>query len=414
MTNSPERIAILGAGPAGSSTAALLAKAGKNVVLFDSGKRPPLVVGESLIPAVIPLLRQLGVEDEVKSFSVYKPGATFRMDEVENHYLFGEFGRLFPGYAYNSPRDQFDMAILNAAKRAGAKHLVGLAHIQHTPGSDHIELDSDSLALASKALGGSPELIIDATGRNRMFANQAEIPSRTGPRKDMVLFAHIDHAKTTMPGNIHIGRLTHGWNWFIPLPGRMSLGIVMDSAHWDAHGSTNEERYDHIRNTEPMLTEYAAGATRLTPVMKYNNYQLVTKRFVGDGWALVGDAGGFVDPIFSSGLFLAMSSAANLAKAIVQGSPRAMQNYQSETLRLITTWQRIVDLYYAGALFTLFKVRRDQPAGPVMRLIREHVFQHMGRVFTGEAATGRYSIALIELIARYGIKSENVDLMKIN
>jgi 2-polyprenyl-6-methoxyphenol hydroxylase-like FAD-dependent oxidoreductase len=189
---------------------------------------------------------------------------------------------------------------------------------------------------------------------------------------------------------------------------------VMDSAHWDAHGATNEERYDHIRTTEPMITEYAGGATRLTPVMKYNNYQLVTDRFFGDGWALVGDAGGFVDPIFSSGLFLAMSSASNLTKAIVRGTPEAMQRYQRETRRLITTWQRIVDLYYAGALFTLFKVRRDQPAGPLMKIVRQHVFQHMGRVFTGEASTSRYSISLIELIARHGIKSENIDLMKIN
>ena len=81
MSRRIERIAIIGAGPAGSTAANLLARAGRRVALFDSGRRPPLIVGESLIPAVVPILRELGVEDEVKSFSVYKPGATFRVED---------------------------------------------------------------------------------------------------------------------------------------------------------------------------------------------------------------------------------------------------------------------------------------------------------------------------------------------
>lgn len=414
MNRPPERIAIIGAGPAGATAAALLARAGRRVALFDSGHRPPLIVGESLIPAVIPILQRLGIEEEVKSFSVHKPGATFRVEDVEYHYPFADFGKRFPGYAYNTPRDRFDAALLEAAKREGAAHLTETARVTAESGTDRIALDEASAQTAREALGGAPDFTIDATGRRRMFAHEAGIPSHAGQRKDTVLFAHIDRATITTPGNIHIGRLTHGWHWFIPLPGRMSLGVVMDSAAWEQYGATSEERYDTLLAGEPGLTEYARGAARLTPVMKYTNYQMVSGRFAGNGWALVGDAGGFVDPVFSSGLYLTMQGAANLADAVVKGTPAAMRAYGQSSQRAIRTWQRIVDLYYNGTVFALFKVRREEAAGPLMSVIREHVYQHMGRLFTGEAATGRYSIALIELIARYGTSPESADQLKIN
>lgn len=414
MSRPIERIAVIGAGPAGCTVATLLAKAGRRVLLFDSGRRPPLVVGESLIPAVVPVLRRLGVEDEVKSFSVHKPGATFRVEDHEYHYKFADFGRLFPGYAYNTPRDRFDAELLGAAKAAGATHLHEMARIVTAPAGGRITLDEGSAAIAHDSLGGPPDLVIDATGRNRMFANEAKIPSRTGKRKDTVLFAHLDRATPTVPGNIHIGRLTHGWNWIIPLPGRMSLGVVMDTSHWDKFGTTNEERYENILRTEPLLIEYARGATRLTPVMKYTNYQLVSDRFVGDGWAMAGDAGGFVDPIFSSGVYLAVNGAANLADAILRGTPGAMQTYERNAHRLISTWQRVVDLYYGGSVFALFKVRRTKAANRAMSLLREHVYQHMGRLFTGEAATGRYSIALIETVARHGLDAQSVEAFRFD
>ncbi|MFP6584891.1 MAG: tryptophan 7-halogenase, partial [Candidatus Hydrogenedentota bacterium] len=246
MKSDIRSIAIIGAGPAGSTLATLLAQNGKEVVVFDSDKRPSIVVGESLIPAVIPILRKLNLEDEVKSFSMLKPGATFLMDETENHYGFHEFGKKLPGYAYNVPRDQFDAAVLNAARSAGATVIPQSARLELDAKTGQPKLTDECRAIIDEHVStDGPDLIVDASGRKRLFSNMMKIPSRSGNRSDAVLFAHIESADTTVPGNIHIGRLQHGWNWFIPLPGRMSVGFVMNHERLQEYGDSNEERYDN-------------------------------------------------------------------------------------------------------------------------------------------------------------------------
>jgi len=104
-------------------------------------------------------------------------------------------------------------------------------------------------------------------------------------------------------------RIDHGWSWRIPLPGRVSLGAVIGSEHVAKLGATKEERLRHLLRQDSYLRQVAGDAKRLTPVMEYTNYQLVSDRMVGDGWALVGDTAGFIDPVFSSGLFIGMRSA---------------------------------------------------------------------------------------------------------
>ena len=414
MSSEKNSIAIVGAGPAGSALAAVLARAGKKVVIFDSGNRPPLLVGESLIPAVIPILRRLGVEDEVKSYSMYKPGATFRMDAQENEYGFGEFGGKFPHYAYNVPRDKFDDTLKHAARAAGSHFLEISAKLERSEHGTGVNLVGESLESAREVLGSAPDLIVDASGRSRLISALLELPSTQGKRRDTVLFAHIDRANTTRDGNIHIGRLEYGWHWFIPLPDRMSMGVVMDGERLKKYGRTNEERYDYLLANEPMLAEYAGDAKRLTPVMKYTNYQRVTNQSTGEGWALVGDAAGFIDPIFSSGLFLGMDGAMHLADAVIGGHTGAIEAYQSYFTKHIQAWQHIVDLYYTGSLFTLFNIGREHPPSFFSRPFRHHVYQHMGRIFTGQAATNGYSMWLLDFMTKYGIGKTDYRRLRIN
>src|SRR5271154_1511643 len=122
MATNIETVAIIGGGPSGAALACLLAKKGYRVAIFHTDKRPPLIVGESLLPAVVPMLRVLGGEEEVKKFSVHKPGATvcLNVQEVISAFFNWADGRL-PDYAYNTQRDLFDLTILNAAENAGAK-----------------------------------------------------------------------------------------------------------------------------------------------------------------------------------------------------------------------------------------------------------------------------------------------------
>ena len=205
-------------------------------------------------------------------------------------------------------------------------------------------------------------------------------------------------------GNVHTDRLENaGWCWRIPLPGRVSLGFVVDTDAIRKFGDTPEEMYDNYLRFEPVVKDWARDAKRITPVVKYTNYQSRTTRGVGPNWALVGDSFGFVDPVFSSGLLIAFESAARLSKALATGGERALARYEKETLRSLAAWQRVIGWFYDGSLLTLFRVGqyvRDTLPG---RLLDFHFRKHMPRIFTGEDATNRYSLGLVGFMVKYGL-----------
>jgi hypothetical protein len=260
---------------------------------------------------------------------------------------------------------------------------------------------------------GQPDLIVDATGRARLLPKLLDIPSREGGRKDTAMFAHVDQTKLYQDGYVHASRLDHGWSWRIPLPGRVSLGIVIGSEFLPAFGATKEERYDNLLKQDSYLRQVAGDAKRLTPVMEYTNYQLVSGRMVGDGWALVGDTAGFIDPVFSSGLFIGMHGAFALADAISKGSPEAFQNYQKKVMHHLTIWHEIVGYYYDGRLFTSFNVGEKLRKNFLMRLAFPHINKHMGRIFLGAASTSPYSIKLLRLLVKHGLRDEDPKAMAI-
>ena len=122
MSSRIRSVAILGDGPSGTTLATLLARAGTRVALYSPGQRPEMVVGESLVPAIVPILRDLGIEDEVRSFSVLKPGATFVLSPDRMlQFDFGEVKGRVPGYAYNVPRERLDAVLRRECEQAGTR-----------------------------------------------------------------------------------------------------------------------------------------------------------------------------------------------------------------------------------------------------------------------------------------------------
>ena len=403
-----DSVAILGGGPVASTLATLLARAGIKVAILHRGRSAPLLVGESLVPAIIPMLRLLGVEEEVRGFSTFKPGATFNFSETVNFsFFFDQLSGGMPRYAYNVPRDRFDDALLAAARRAGAKPIEITANLQKVPGSDRVALGGETL----EALGGffskQPDFIVDATGRARLLPNLLQIPGREGGRKDTALFAHVDNTVLAHAGHVHSTRIDHGWSWRIPLPGRVSVGMVLGSEHLPKFGATREERYDNLLRQDSVLRTVAGDAKRLTPVMEYSNYQLVSSRVAGDGWALVGDTAGFIDPVFSSGLFIGMRSAMALAEAIRAGTPDAFRRYEQEVIHHLRTWHEIVGYYYSGRLFTCFQVGEMLRDRLLVRLSFPHINKHMGRIFSGAASSSPYSMGLLRFAMKHGLKDED-------
>lgn len=407
-------VAILGGGPAACVLATLLARQGVRVGILHRPRAAALLVGESLVPAIILILRRLGVEEEVREFGKYKPGAIFNMNEFGDFpFTFRDFCGDLPDYAYNVPRIKFEATLMAAAKRAGARVIETEAKVERVAGEDRVRLSAETLAAGGDFFSGQPDLIVDATGRARVLPKLLEISSEEGGRKDMALFAHLDKAELYKSGYVHSSRLDHGWSWRIPLQDRVSLGIVIPSEFAVKAGATPEERYDNLLKQDSVLKVATAGSTRLTPVMEYTNYQLVSTRLVGHGWALLGDTAGFIDPVFSSGLLIGMTSAMELADAIQDGSEGAFKKYERGVIHHLKTWHEIVEYYYDGRMFTSFRVGESLRNNPLMRACFPHINKHMGRIFTGAAGKAAYSMAMMRFLMKYGLKGEDPKRMAI-
>jgi hypothetical protein len=415
MTSPDRTVAILGGGPSGATLATLLARAGFDVVLFARGGRPPIVVGESLVPAVVPFLRKLGVEDEVAGYSIWKGGATFVLSkDARLSFRFTEVRGARTTYSYNVPRDRFDATLLSAAGRAGAKIVNAAARLERVGDSDAVRLSDETFALARGVLKRAPDFIVDAGGRSRTIPRLLDIPILDGERRDTALHAHFEGIEVEIPGNVHTDRLEHGWLWRIPLPGRVSMGVVIDSDLIRKFGNTAEEQFDNFLRQDPVIRDYAAPARRITPVVRYSNYQSLAARGVGRNWALVGDTFGFVDPVFSSGLLLAFQGAERLANALIDGSERALAAYEKESLRNVKAWQRVIGWFYDGRLLTLLKVGQYVRTTLPGRLVDFHFRKHMPRIFTGEDTTNRYSLGLIEFMVNYGLARNDPTELRVN
>jgi len=410
MADRIQSVAVIGDGPAGSTIAALLAKRGVRVGLFSRGRPKPPLIGESTVPALIPILRELGIEEEVASYSVFKPGATFTLQSGERLEIdFDEVRGRAPGYAYNVPRDRFDASLLDLCAKNGTQIFDAPAKLERVPesrpgaGRSRVQLSPGSLADTDGFFTTPPDFIVDATGRTRLIPRILDLGEREGDRRDTALFAHCTGVRIDSQGHVHTDRLERGWSWRIPLGDRVSVGIVVEPAVLREFGDRPEEQFDAIRQSDPQLAKTAGAAKRITPVLKFTNYQLAAKRGIGPGWALVGDSLGFIDPVFSSGVFLAMDGASKLANALLSGSARALERYDRHQRRHIEAWRQAVDYFYDGRFYAMLRLRNQSHDNWIGRIVSPHASIHLPRVFTGESTANFYDRTLLAAMMNFGL-----------
>lgn len=417
--NAKIEVAIVGSGPAGCTLAALLAQRGIRSVVFDDDKRPELLVGESLLPTVVGLMRRLGIEDRVKTFCQHKPGVGFlARDGSRLDFFFPQKAiKGMPNYAYNIPRPAYDNLLRTRAEELGVAFVKRRAEIEKGGEGREVQLTAECLASVPELAGKHPKLLVDSTGRARTFARLLGIGSKRGKRNDVAYFAHFDNFEVDAlrEGQVVITTLNHGWSWRIPLPGRLSVGVVVDKSSAKGHGETPEEKLESIINSEPLLAAAGKNRRRVTPVMTYTNYQLISDRGHGPGWVSTGDAFGFVDPMLSPGLFMAMHSADLLDQHVfanglgILDQParlnKAFGRVFDELLDWHEAWAEIIEYFYDGRMYALHSAGQELSEkygeSSLPRLMERHLTTQITRLLSGVATRSRYGRNLLKFSLKH-------------
>jgi flavin-dependent dehydrogenase len=306
---------VIGAGPGGSSIAALLAQRGHRVALLEKGHHPRFHIGESLLPANLPLLDALGVGEQVRAIGMMKFGAEFvsPSDGRTQEFLFADAWNKSMPYAYQVRRSQFDQILVRNAVHRGAELHEGcrVRAVQFAPGEWPVR------AQAQLEDGSTQHwrarFLVDASGRDTLLATQFADKQRNTRHNSAALFAHFSGARRyegERAGHISIFWFDHGWFWFIPLAdGATSVGAVVWPYYLKRRAQPVRDFFLATIALCPPLAERLDGATLISEVEATGNYSYSARRACGPHYLLVGDAYAFIDPVFSSGVMLAMQCA---------------------------------------------------------------------------------------------------------
>jgi flavin-dependent dehydrogenase len=332
-------VAVIGGGPAGATISALLARRGWRVTVFEKDRHPRFHIGESLLPHNNPLFERLGVLEEVRRIGIVKNGAQFNSmahRREETFYFSQALDKSQPS-AFEVHRADLDHILLRNAARSGA------AVFEETR-VEQVEFGRDEVRVRATGPEGAAErrarFLVDASGRDTFLASLFRIKEANRRHASVALYGHYENAER-LPGrdegNISIYWFDHGWFWFIPLQrGITSIGAVCWPYYLKTRRGSLEQFLDATIALCPALAARLAAARRIAPVTATGNYSYRATRCTGPNYVMVGDAYAFVDPVFSSGVYLAMAGAFAAADAVdtalrnPAAAPRALARYDRQ------------------------------------------------------------------------------------
>lgn len=376
-------VVVIGGGPAGSTAATLLRQRGFDVLLVERERFPRFQIGESLLPYNNDLLDRLGLTPKLEVGEFHpKYGAEFVTGDGEIGYTF-RFDRNLPEAYHRSfqvKRAEFDLVLLrNAAEQ-------GVEVREETPVAS-VQLDDPRRAVVQLTNGESVEarFVIDASGHGSIVGQRYGKKSEIEALKKVSFFAHyrnVPRPSGRDAGNTIIVVLRDAWFWLIPVTTDvMSVGLVVERDHFLKCGLQPEQLLERTICDTPFMAERMQAAERVTPVYARKDFSYAMKRMVGPNFALVGDAAGFIDPIFSTGVFMAMKGADVAATAVERrlrgGSMRLLRAYQRSVNRALHRYYRFIANFYRREFLEVFM----QPQ-PKFGLLQAIVGVLAGNIFT--------------------------------
>lgn len=346
MTGSDWDVVVIGAGPAGSATGALLAQQGHRVLVLEKEHFPRFKIGESLLPGCLPVLERLGVPPAADTF-VYKRGARFLCEATGREQAFA-FADAMPGCppsAWHVDRARFDTVLRDRAVALGAQ-------VRHGETVTDAAAQTDQVWVKTRTATFTGRYLVDASGQSRLLARRANsvVPYETfGTSAVFTHFEGLGQAAVDELGpdfDIRIVLRPEGWGWVIPLPEhRLSVGIV-------SKGKVTEPELESGLLSGPLVQRLTVGATRLqTRIVGNFSY----KNMVPSGvrHATVGDAACFLDPVFSSGVTLALRGAADLVDRLgpaltagTEQTPDLLADYHKAMDRAYATFAGLIERFY--------------------------------------------------------------------
>ncbi|HXA48433.1 MAG TPA: NAD(P)/FAD-dependent oxidoreductase [Burkholderiaceae bacterium] len=370
-------VLIIGAGPAGAVAAALLRQQGRHVVVIEREQFPRFSIGESLLPQSMEYLQQAGMlQAVVEAGFQYKNGAAFVCGERYTDFDFRDQYSKGWGTTYQVQRARFDQILANEAQRQGAE-------IRYRHEVISVDVASSRPSLTVKKPDGAEysieaDFLLDASGFGRVLPRLLQLESPSNFPVRGAIFTHVEDGIPLVGYDRNKIRVTvhpdhcDVWYWLIPFAdGRCSLGVVAETDFLSRYKGTETERLQALVNEDPSLRRLLSNAQWDTPARQIVGYSANVKSLSGPGYALLGNAGEFLDPVFSSGVTIAFKSA-SMAAALLQRQFAGQQvDWQNEFAiplkKGVDTFRAFVESWYSGAFQRI--IFHDDQSPEIRRMI---------------------------------------------
>lgn len=370
-----QTILVIGAGPSGATASALLRQRGYRVVVIEKQHFPRFSIGESLLPQCMEFLEEAGMLESVRANAErlglqFKNGAAFKHGERYTDFNFSEKFTTGWGWTWQVRRGEFDKLLADSAAAQGAEIRYGHEILA-------VDISGDAPVVTIRGEDGNtytetPSFVLDASGFGRILPRllNLEAPSNFPVRR--AIFTHVmdhisdpDFDREKIRVTVHPTE-THVWWWLIPFSdGRASVGVVACEEFFTKYQGTSEDRWRAIMSEDKGLSTLLAQATVCQDVRELGGYSANVKSLYGRHFALLGNAGEFLDPVFSSGVTIAMKSASLCVPLLdrqLQGETVDWENdYEKALRRGITVFRTYVESWYDGSFQDIIFSPKQSP-----------------------------------------------------